>query len=161
MQTTYPYFPLNISPYNCYQILTINMCIKNFPIACNMTRNFYCLGKGYCLLGVCFLWSPYQVEQLLLAGTAVEHKLFKVTKEFLYLFRTNLLILPDKLTQISSTFIPDLHLWGIHFKPHWHNHPERFLRYSSVCLNRWRPMPSAHFLIHHSQSSCYLSFQTI
>lgn len=106
MRTAYPYFPLNVSPYNGYLILTINMCIKNFPTACNMTRNnFYCLGKGYCLLGACFLWSPYQVEQLLLAGTAVEHKLFNVRKEFTYLYHTNLLILLDNLTQISETYL--------------------------------------------------------
>jgi len=105
MRTTYPYFPLNVSPYNCYQILTINMCIKNFPTACNMTRNnFYCLGKGYCLLVVCFPWSPYQVEQLLLAGRAVEHKLFNVRMEFTYLYHTNPLILPDNRTQISETY---------------------------------------------------------
>jgi hypothetical protein len=63
------------------------------------------LDKGYCLLGVCFLWNPYQAEQLLHAGTAVEHKLFNVWKEFTHLYDTKLLILPYNLIQTSETFL--------------------------------------------------------
>lgn len=64
---------------------------------------FYCLNKGYCLLGACSLWSPYQVGQLLRAGTAAKHKLFHAEKEFTYLYHMNLLIPAKDVSHIRNS----------------------------------------------------------